>query len=59
MRVQGAGTPVSIKSDIADPMVSVKTVVAGPEKTGLGKTVIAGPEWSDRSVVVGTFPIFY
>jgi len=41
MRVQGAGTPVSIKSDIADPMVSVKTVVAGPEKTGRGKTVLA------------------
>jgi len=24
-------------------MVSVKTVVAGPEKTGFGKTVLAGP----------------
>ena len=40
-------------------MESLKTVVAGPEKTGPDKTVIAGSVGSDRSVVVGTVQIFF
>ena len=39
-------------------MVSVKTVVVGPEKTGPSRTVLAGPEVAARTVVVGTFPDF-